>query len=132
MSWLGDYDDPYDEYDESSVRERPNPKANRPRSKQRPEHEDAVTGIVTGVALAQHGLVVASGTLNAVTTVQVGSQISGQVKEIFADFNTAIGLDGNVAESWANQAAVYERQGDRARAAKSRESSISRGLGSSP
>jgi HlyD family secretion protein len=35
-------------------------------------------------------VVVASGTLNAVTTVQVGSQISGQVKEIFADFNTAV------------------------------------------
>jgi HlyD family secretion protein len=34
--------------------------------------------------------VVASGTLNAVTTVQVGSQISGQVKEIFADFNTPV------------------------------------------
>ena len=35
-------------------------------------------------------VVVASGTLNAVTTVQVGSQISGQVKEIFADFNTPV------------------------------------------
>ena len=35
-------------------------------------------------------VVVASGTLNAVTTVQVGSQISGQVKEIRADFNTPV------------------------------------------
>jgi len=35
-------------------------------------------------------VVAASGTLNAVTTVQVGSQISGQVKEIFADFNTPV------------------------------------------
>jgi HlyD family secretion protein len=35
-------------------------------------------------------VVVASGTLNAVTTVQVGSQISGQVKEIYADFNTPV------------------------------------------
>ena len=35
-------------------------------------------------------VVVASGTLNAVTTVQVGSQISGQVMEIFADFNTQV------------------------------------------
>lgn len=34
--------------------------------------------------------VVASGTLNAVTTVQVGSQISGLLKEIYADFNTAV------------------------------------------
>jgi HlyD family secretion protein len=35
-------------------------------------------------------VVVASGTLNAVTTVQVGSQISGQVREIHADFNTPV------------------------------------------
>jgi len=35
-------------------------------------------------------VVVASGTLNAVTTVQVGSQISGQVKEIYADFNSPV------------------------------------------
>lgn len=35
-------------------------------------------------------VVAASGTLNAVTTVQVGSQISGQVREIHADFNTPV------------------------------------------
>jgi HlyD family secretion protein len=34
--------------------------------------------------------VAASGTLNAVTTVQVGSQISGQIREIFADFNSPV------------------------------------------
>ena len=32
----------------------------------------------------------ASGTLNAVTTVQVGSQISGQIKEVFVDFNSPV------------------------------------------
>ncbi len=42
-------------------------------------------------------VVVASGTLNAVTTVQVGSQISGQVKEIEADFNTAVKKDQVIA-----------------------------------
>jgi HlyD family secretion protein len=42
-------------------------------------------------------VVVASGTLNATTTVQVGSQISGQVKEIFADFNTAVKKDQVIA-----------------------------------
>ena len=35
-------------------------------------------------------VVVASGTLNAVTTVQVGSQISGQIKEIHVDFNSPV------------------------------------------
>ena len=40
MSWLGDVDDD-DELgmDESDIRVRPNPKANRPRTKRRPSHE---------------------------------------------------------------------------------------------
>jgi len=42
-------------------------------------------------------VVVASGTLNAVTTVQVGSQISGQILEIFADFNTQVKKDQVIA-----------------------------------
>ena len=42
-------------------------------------------------------VVVASGTLNAVTTVQVGSQISGQVQDIYADFNTAVKRDQIIA-----------------------------------
>ena len=42
-------------------------------------------------------VVVASGTLNAVTTVQVGSQISGQVKDIYADFNSAVKKDQIIA-----------------------------------
>ncbi|MGH8746294.1 MAG: efflux RND transporter periplasmic adaptor subunit [Burkholderiales bacterium] len=37
--------------------------------------------------------VTASGTLNAVSTVQVRSQTSGQVKEIYADFNTPVKKD---------------------------------------
>jgi len=42
-------------------------------------------------------VVAASGTLNAVTTVQVGSQVSGQIKEILADFNTAVKKDQVIA-----------------------------------
>ncbi len=42
-------------------------------------------------------VVVASGTLNAVTTVQVGSQISGQIMEILADFNTPVKKDQVIA-----------------------------------
>ena len=32
----------------------------------------------------------ATGTLNAVITVQVGSQVSGQIKELFVDFNSQV------------------------------------------
>lgn len=61
MSWLGEYHDPYEQYDESMVRERPNPKANRPRTKQRPEHEDAVVGFVTSVDRGRYTTVVREG-----------------------------------------------------------------------
>ena len=37
----------------------------------------------------------------------------------FADFNTAIKLDEKLAEGWANQALVYERRGEKQKAAKS-------------
>ncbi len=37
----------------------------------------------------------------------------------FADFNHAIELNDKIAESWSNQALVYERRGDKARAYKS-------------
>jgi HlyD family secretion protein len=39
----------------------------------------------------------ASGNLNAVTTVQVGSQISGQIKELLVDFNSVVRKDQVIA-----------------------------------
>jgi HlyD family secretion protein len=58
-------------------------------------------------------VVVASGTLNAVTTVQVGSQISGQVKEIHADFNTPVKKDQVIARI---DPATFELRVNQARA----------------
>jgi len=49
VSWLDDSDDDDLEYDESSIRTRPNPKANRPRTKRRPAHADAQIARVLGV-----------------------------------------------------------------------------------
>lgn len=52
MSWLSDPDDSDDEFDlfdENQIRSRPNPKANRPRTKRRPAHDDAEPGRVLGV-----------------------------------------------------------------------------------
>jgi HlyD family secretion protein len=40
----------------------------------------------------------ATGNLNAVTTVQVGSQVSGQIKELSADFNTVVKKDQVIAQ----------------------------------
>lgn len=51
-SWWADDDEEDEEldlYDESSIRSRPNPKGNRPRTKTRPEHADAKIARVLGV-----------------------------------------------------------------------------------
>lgn len=67
MSWLSDVDEPYEEYDESAVRERPNPKANRPRTKIRPGHTDAVGGIVIAVDRGRYTVVVRDGEADEAT-----------------------------------------------------------------
>jgi len=43
-------------------------------------------------------LVVATGTVNPVTTVQVGSYVSGPIKEIFVDFNSPVKQGQRVAQ----------------------------------
>ncbi|GAA0996494.1 ribosome small subunit-dependent GTPase A [Subtercola frigoramans] len=62
MSWWSDgaEDDPdeFDEFDESTIRMRPNPKGNRPRTKTRPEHADAVRGRVLSVDRGRFGVLV--------------------------------------------------------------------------
>lgn len=61
MSWLGDDDelDDFEEFDEASIRTRPNPKANRPRTKRRPAHEDAQIGRVLGVDRGRYSVLLA-------------------------------------------------------------------------
>src|SRR5262245_773719 len=63
----------------------------------------------------------ATGTLNAVITVQVGSQVSGQIKELYADFNSQVKkgqviarIDPDIFEAKVNQA---KAQVDSAKAA---------------
>jgi ribosome biogenesis GTPase len=60
MSWLSDDGEDDDEfgYDESDVRIRPNPKGSRPRTKTRPEHEDAVDGRVLSVDRGRYTVMV--------------------------------------------------------------------------
>jgi len=63
VSWLppDDEDDvPYGEYADHAFRQRPNPKASRPRTKRRPEHADAVTGMVTAVDRGRYTALIAA------------------------------------------------------------------------
>lgn len=64
MSWLDpddDLDEEYEDFDESSIRVRPNPKANRPRTKRRPAHEDAEIGRVLGVDRGRYSVMLDEG-----------------------------------------------------------------------
>jgi HlyD family secretion protein len=67
------------------------------------------------LAVVEHGPMVSavstSGTLNAVITVQVGSQVSGQIKEMLADYNSEVAagqviarIDPETFEAKASQA----------------------------
>ncbi|MDE0547280.1 ribosome small subunit-dependent GTPase A [Microbacterium sp. C7(2022)] len=58
MSWLDDLDDDEPGFDEADVRVRPNPKANRPRTKRRPAHADARIARVLGVDRGRYTVLV--------------------------------------------------------------------------
>jgi HlyD family secretion protein len=68
-------------------------------------------------------VVTATGTLNSVISVQVGSQISGNIKQLFADFNTPVKLGQVVAllDPSTYEAAVNQAAGDLASAKASME-----------
>src|SRR5439155_15585892 len=62
--------------------------------------------------------VTATGTLNAVVNVQVGSQVSGNIQKLFADFNSKVKAGDIVAQSdpVLFQATVTQAEGDLASA----------------
>ena len=70
------------------------------------------TANVTCGAITQ--LVTATGTLNPVTNVQVGSQVSGNIQKLFADFNSEVKAGQVVAQidPALFQAAVTQAEGD--------------------
>src|ERR1019366_2773076 len=73
-------------------------------------HYDTVS-VERGVIQAS---VTATGTLNAVVDVQVGSQVSGNIKVLYADFNTKVTKGQLVAEI---DPQVFQTQVDQASAA---------------
>ncbi|HEY2124103.1 MAG TPA: efflux RND transporter periplasmic adaptor subunit, partial [Chthoniobacterales bacterium] len=70
------------------------------------------TATVTRGQLTQ--AVTATGTLNPVVNVQVGSQVSGNIQKLFADFNSEVKAGQTVAQidPVLFQAAVTQAQGD--------------------
>jgi len=70
------------------------------------------TATVTRGPITQ--LVTATGTLNPVVNVQVGSQVSGNIQKLFADFNSEVKAGQTVAQidPALFQAAVTQAEGD--------------------
>ena len=94
MSWWDDVDgddtdadEPYGHYDESSVRVRPNPKGNRPRTKVRPTYDDAPTGWVTNVDRGRFGVLVGDRVITATKARELGkkSVVTGDTVHLAGD-----------------------------------------------
>jgi ribosome biogenesis GTPase len=79
VSWLSDDDEDdeaYSEYDETSAKVRPNPRGSRPRTKTRPEHDDAETGRVLSVDRGRYTVLLDADTADErQTTAARGSEL---------------------------------------------------------
>lgn len=87
MSWLTDTDDEgeYSEYDESAVRVRPNPKANKPRTKIRPEYANAKIGRVFSVDRGRYGVWVDENTADERQLIATKSRDLGKYSVVTGD-----------------------------------------------
>ena len=102
MSWLPpDEAEEYDEYDESAARVRPNPKGNRPRSKTRPDHADAVLGRVFSVDRGRFGVWIHEGTPDERQVIATGARELGRGAVVTGDRVDVVGdltgEDGSLA-----------------------------------
>ncbi len=79
-------------YDESDVRVRPG-KGSRPRTKQRPAHDDAVTGMVTGVDRGRYAVLAGEQAFVAMKARELGRQrvVPGDLVDVVGDTSGAAG-----------------------------------------
>ncbi|HEU5222673.1 MAG TPA: ribosome small subunit-dependent GTPase A [Candidatus Lumbricidophila sp.] len=93
MSWWSEGDDDEPEFDESDVRVRPNPKGNRPRTKVRPEHKQAVSGWVLAVDRGRYTVLVGDARITATTARELGRKkvVNGDRVELVGDTTGAPG-----------------------------------------
>lgn len=110
MSWLNDDgDEPYDGFDETSVRVRPNPKANRPRTKRRPEHADAVIGRIVGVDRGRYTVLVAADAPEERTVIAARARELTKTSIVTGDRVQLVGDVSGSEGSLARIVAINER-----------------------
>jgi ribosome biogenesis GTPase len=99
MSWWSDEEASEslgERYDESDIRVRPNPKANKPRSKKRPEHADAVAGMVLGVDRGRYTVLIdgVQVTCSRARELPKNAIVTGDLVNVVGDVT---GNDGSLA-----------------------------------
>jgi ribosome biogenesis GTPase / thiamine phosphate phosphatase len=97
MSWLPpDDEDDEPAYDESDVRIRPNPKGSRPRTKTRPEHGDAVEGMVLSVDRGRYTVLVGDATITTTRARELRNEaiVTGDRVDVVGDTS---GEEGTLA-----------------------------------
>ncbi len=95
-------------YDESDVRVRPNPRGTRPRTKDRPAHEDAVPGFVTAVDRGRYTLLVHEGGERVVTAMK--ARELGRKSVVVGDEAGLVGDTSGGADSLARIVRVAPRR----------------------
>ncbi|MGP5035424.1 ribosome small subunit-dependent GTPase A [Brachybacterium alimentarium] len=89
------------DYDEADVRVRPNRRGSRPRTKDRPKHEDAITGRVISVDRGRWRTVVAAGTPHERTVTAMRARELGRSPVVPGDLvglvGDTTGRDGSLA-----------------------------------
>lgn len=94
----------YDHLDESSIRSRPSRKGSRPRTKDRPKHEDALIGMVTGVDRGRY-----TTTVEGRTVIAMRAKELGRTRPVPGDRVALVGDTSGGPDSLARLVRVEER-----------------------
>ena len=93
MSWLYEPEEGLHDLDESDIRVRPNPKGNKPRTKNRPEYKNAPIGMVTGVDKSRYHV------LLEVENRLVMATMGKEIRKAGAVVGDRVALSGDTSET---------------------------------
>jgi len=102
-------DEAYGEFDESAVRVRPNPKANRPRTKQRPTYAEAEQGVVWTVDRGRYGVLMDAGSPDEREITTARARELGKKSVVTGDLVDVVGDTSGAEGSLARIVRVQER-----------------------
>lgn len=93
MSWLYEPEPGEHDLDESDIRIRPNPKGNKPRTKNRPEYKNAPVGMVTGVDKSRYHVLLEAEQRMIMATM------GKEIRKVGAVVGDRVALSGDTSET---------------------------------